>query len=113
MTSATELPAPQTDLQRDPSNNGSQGANLHGIHRIFPSPEVLQHEGGKDSISEKKLEKGDAWWKPSKVLRGTQTTVQTTGGDQNAKYPAYSQTDILTSNCPSRITRLGYGRDPR
>jgi hypothetical protein len=35
-------------------------ANLHGIHGIFPSPEVLQHEGGKDSISEKKLEKGDA-----------------------------------------------------
>jgi hypothetical protein len=51
-------------------------ANLHGIHGIFPSPEVLQHAGGKDSISEKKLEKGDARWKPSEVILG----IQTTGG---------------------------------
>jgi hypothetical protein len=41
--------------------------NLDGIHGIFPSPEVLQHEGGKDSILEKKLEKGDARWKPCQV----------------------------------------------
>jgi hypothetical protein len=37
---------------------------------------VLQHKGGNDSISEKKLEKGDAQWKPSKVL----LCIQTTGG---------------------------------
>jgi hypothetical protein len=47
-------------------------ANLHGIHGIFPSPEVLHHQGGKDSISEKKLAKGDAQWKPTEVLLGIQ-----------------------------------------
>jgi hypothetical protein len=35
-------------------------ANLHGIHGIFPSPEVMHHARGKDSISTKKLAKGDA-----------------------------------------------------
>jgi hypothetical protein len=54
----------------DPLNQPRKGseqqwvarASLHGIYGIygiFPSPEVLQHEGGKDSISEKKQEKGD------------------------------------------------------
>jgi hypothetical protein len=43
-------------------------ANLHGIHGVFPGPGTLQHHNGKDSISERKLEKGDARWKPSEVL---------------------------------------------
>jgi hypothetical protein len=45
-------------------------ANLHGIHGIFPSPEVIHHAGGKDSISMKKLAKGDACWKPEEELLG-------------------------------------------
>jgi hypothetical protein len=43
-------------------------ANLHGIHGVFPGPGTLQHHNGKDSISERKLEKGDARWKPSEIL---------------------------------------------
>jgi hypothetical protein len=45
-------------------------ANLHGIHSVFPGPGTLQQHNGKDSISKWKLEKGDAQWKPSKVLLG-------------------------------------------
>jgi hypothetical protein len=45
-------------------------ANLHGIHRIFPSLEVIHHAGGKDSISTKKLTTGDAGWKPEEELFG-------------------------------------------
>jgi hypothetical protein len=35
---------------------------LHAIHAIFPPPDVLQQDGGRDSISEKKLLKGGASW---------------------------------------------------
>jgi hypothetical protein len=45
-------------------------ANLHRIHGIFPSPEVIHHAGGKDSISMKKLAKGDTHWKPEEELLG-------------------------------------------
>ena len=45
-------------------------AFLHGIHAVFPPPEVLQHEGGKDSISEKKLKKEDALWELQAILLG-------------------------------------------
>eukprot|EP00978_Attheya_sp_CCMP212_P001508 scaffold3149_cov26-Attheya_sp.AAC.3 len=37
-------------------------AALHAIHGIFPPPAVSGHVGGKDPISVKKLEKGDAGW---------------------------------------------------
>eukprot|EP00978_Attheya_sp_CCMP212_P022090 scaffold65439_cov46-Attheya_sp.AAC.2 len=37
-------------------------AALHAIHGIFPPPAVSGHVGGKDPISVKKLEKGDARW---------------------------------------------------
>jgi hypothetical protein len=43
-------------------------ANFHGIHGVFPGPGTLQHHNGKDSISERELEKGDTRWKPSEVL---------------------------------------------
>ena len=45
-------------------------ATLHGIHSVFPPPDVLQHEGGRDSISEKKLERGDARFKPEETMLG-------------------------------------------
>jgi hypothetical protein len=35
-------------------------ATLFGIHAIFPPPAITGHKNGKDSISQKKLEKGDA-----------------------------------------------------
>ena len=40
---------------------------MHAIHGVFPPPDVTGHQGGKDSISEKKLNKGDARWEPKKV----------------------------------------------
>jgi hypothetical protein len=45
-------------------------AALHGIHSIFPPPEVTGHVGGKDPISLKKLMKGDARWNHEKELLG-------------------------------------------
>ena len=45
-------------------------AALHAIHSIFPPPDVLKHEGGRDSISEAKAEKGDTMLKPKEVLLG-------------------------------------------
>jgi hypothetical protein len=44
---------------------------LHAIHAVFPPPDVLQHDGGRDSISIKKLKKGDACWNPTKTLLGS------------------------------------------
>lgn len=49
-------------------------AAMHAIHAVFPPPDVLNHTGGKDSISEKKLRKGDACFKTSEVLLGFQMT---------------------------------------
>jgi hypothetical protein len=45
-------------------------AALHTIHGLFPSPERSGHVGGKDPISLKKLEAGDAQWAPTKELLG-------------------------------------------
>jgi hypothetical protein len=45
-------------------------ATLHAIHSIFPPPEVSGHVGGKDPISRKKLEKGDAWFDVEKEILG-------------------------------------------
>jgi hypothetical protein len=44
---------------------------LHAIHAVFPPPDIRQHDGGRDSISVKKLKKGDARWKPAEVLLGS------------------------------------------
>jgi len=43
---------------------------LHAIHAIFPPPDVLGHTGGRDSVSEKKLKRGDACFKPYEILLG-------------------------------------------
>jgi hypothetical protein len=45
-------------------------ATLHGIHAIFPPPGVSGHLGGKDPISEKKLQKGDAMFDVIKEILG-------------------------------------------
>jgi hypothetical protein len=45
-------------------------ATLHAIHSIFPPPEVSGHLGGKDPISRKKLEKGDARFDVEKEILG-------------------------------------------
>ena len=45
-------------------------AALHTIHGLFPSTERSGHVGGKDPISLKKLEAGDAQWAPTKELLG-------------------------------------------
>ena len=45
-------------------------AAMHSIHSVFPRPDVLGHEGGKDSISLKKVNKGDATFEATKELLG-------------------------------------------
>lgn len=45
-------------------------AALHTIHAIFPPPESSGHMGGKDPISQKKLEANDARWAPEKIILG-------------------------------------------
>ena len=42
---------------------------LHGIHSVFPPPTITGHTGG-DSISEKKIAKGEGQWRHSKELLG-------------------------------------------
>ena len=44
-------------------------AVLHGIHSIFPPPNISNHCGG-DPISEKKMEKGDGKWEYKKEILG-------------------------------------------
>jgi hypothetical protein len=56
-------------------------AALLGIHSIFPPTEVTGHKGGKDPISQKKLDKGDATMAATKeilgfLVEGEQRTVQ-------------------------------------
>lgn len=43
---------------------------LHSIYAVFPPPEITGHTGGKDSISEQKLEKGDGQWNYTKEILG-------------------------------------------
>jgi hypothetical protein len=43
---------------------------MHAIHAVFPPPEITGHDGGRDSVSTKKLLKGDAAWMPQKLLLG-------------------------------------------
>jgi hypothetical protein len=43
---------------------------LHGIHLTFPPLVVTGHHGGKDPISLKKLQKGDAQWNHEKEILG-------------------------------------------
>ena len=45
-------------------------AALHTIHGLFPAPSRSGHHGGKDPISQKKLDAGDARWAPTKELLG-------------------------------------------
>jgi hypothetical protein len=45
-------------------------ASIHGIYALFPPPAVTKHEGGKDSISAKKLAQGDGNFDSTKDLIG-------------------------------------------
>lgn len=55
-------------------------AMLHGIHTVFPPPSVTGHNGG-DPIAEKKIDKGEGLWQPTKeilgwIFDGVQCTIQ-------------------------------------
>lgn len=45
-------------------------ATLHAIRSMFPPPEMSGHVGGKDPVSQKKLEKGDARFDVEKEILG-------------------------------------------
>jgi hypothetical protein len=67
---------------------------MHAIHAVFPPPDVTGRHGGKDSISEKKLLKGDARFKTTEELLGFEFAGNTgTGrlvGMREAKKSKYS-----------------------
>ena len=55
-------------------------AMIHGIHSIFPPPDISGHNGA-DPVSEKKLEKGEGTWSHTKevlgwILNGKDFTMQ-------------------------------------
>ena len=55
-------------------------AMLHGVHSVFPPPEISKHKG-EDPISQKKLHQGDGTWMTTKeilgwLLDGTKYTIQ-------------------------------------
>jgi hypothetical protein len=54
---------------------------MHGIHAVFPPPDITGHSGGKDPVSIKKLECGDGQWHHEKdilgfVIDGDAKTIQ-------------------------------------
>ena len=56
------------DLSRKHLLNLSR-AMLHGIHTVFPPPDITQHAGG-DPISEKKLNNEEGLWSHTKEILG-------------------------------------------
>ena len=67
-------------------------AALHTIHGIFPPPERSGHTGGKDPISQPKLERGDARWDPKKEMLG----FGLDGQYRTISLPAAKATTIIT-----------------
>jgi hypothetical protein len=45
-------------------------AAIHGIHALFPPTLITNHDGGKESISQKKLAQGDGHFETSKDMIG-------------------------------------------
>jgi hypothetical protein len=66
-------------------------AALFGIHAIFPPPSISGHAGGKDPISQKKLEKGDASFTVEKLVLG----FLLNGRDRTVTLPADKAAKIL------------------
>ena len=85
-------------------------AAMHSIHSIFPRPDVLQHVGGKDSISAKKVAKGDATFDTTKELLGLVMTGEPSRGRvvglSKAKVEKYCQAITDALNSPAH--RIGY-----
>jgi hypothetical protein len=67
-------------------------ATLYGVHSIFPLPEITNHEGGKDLISIKNMEKGDAKFMPRKIVLG----FLLNGKKQTVPFPPDKAEKIIT-----------------
>ena len=65
-------------------------AALHAIHNVFPRPEEVHHQNGKNSISEKKLKQGDARWDTRKLMLG----FELDGVAKTARLPQDKSTNI-------------------
>lgn len=61
--------------------------SMHSIHSTYPPPEITGHQGGKDSISSKKVNKGDALFEISKEMLGLLLRGGT-GKDRTVGLPA-------------------------
>ena len=65
-----ELAGPIDRPHQQEEQRWASRAALHAIHTVFPPPDVLQHVGGKDSVSIKKLLAKDAQYKQTETLLG-------------------------------------------
>lgn len=95
---------------RDQEERWVSRAALHTIHAMFPPPAIAGHAGGKDSVSEKKLDKGDARFSPCKIMLGTQLTGNAGAGRlislPEDKYLKYSQAIRTALDTPAhRVSR--------
>jgi hypothetical protein len=79
------------------TNNGStenlrhiSRAMLHGIHSIFPPPEITKHTG-EDPVSEKKIAKGEGVWAMEKEILGWIFN----GQDYTIRLPSQKIKDII------------------
>jgi hypothetical protein len=97
------LAGPKNRPTRNTEQLWMSRATLHAVHAIFPPPEVLGHTGGKDSISEKKLGKGDARFKQTEVLLGFEMQGGA-GKDRRVRLPP-SRKDKYSSQINNALTR--------
>ena len=58
-----------TNAQNLPHVRHISRAMLHGVHTIYPPPQITKHTGA-DPIARKKLEKGDGLWRTEKEILG-------------------------------------------
>ena len=81
---------------------------LHSVHSIFPSPDVVQHKGGKDSISKRKVNKGNAQYEPTKEMLGVLLTGSV-GADRKVGLPAdkgEKYQAVITAALDSKLFRV-------
>ncbi len=69
---------------------------MHSIHSLFPPPPVTGHQGGKDSISTKKLNQGDARFKLTETILGTDFDGRSKG-DRTVTLPEAKKDSYIDS----------------
>ena len=80
-------------------------ASLHAIHSIFPPPARSGHTGGKDPVSQKKLDKGDGRFCPQKEILGflVDGRTRTVCLPQRKVATLISDLDLLLRGCKASL----------